>query len=145
MVKTKILISIIIVALIGVAAAGYQINSTKAPGLWQPTTTSEEKSTDQSSQQSVQTQSGTQSGTTSGGSQSTSQGSIKVKITPTQAKSIAQKSIEQPGATAGTPKLKTINGTKIYIVPVIYNGKTAGEIWIDAQTGENIGGAGGAP
>lgn len=144
MVKTKILISVIIVALIGVAAAGYQINSTKTPGLWQPTTTSEQPSTDQSNQQSVQTQSGTQSGT-SGKSQSASQGSSNVKITVSQAKSIAQKSIEQPGATAGTPKLKTLNGTKIYIVPVIYNGKTAGEIWIDAQTGENIGGAGGAP
>jgi len=144
MVKTKILISVIIVALIGVAAAGYQINSTKTPGLWQPTTTSEQTPTDQSNQQSVQTQSGSQSGTTSGGSQST-QGGSNVKITVSQAKSIAQKSIEQPGATAGTPKLKTLNGTKIYIVPVIYNGKTAGEIWIDAQTGENIGGAGGAP
>jgi len=144
MVKTKILISVIIVALIGVAAAGYQINSTKTPGLWQPTTTSGQTPTDQSSQQSVQTQSGSQSGTTSGGSQST-QGGSNVKITVSQAKSIAQKSIEQPGATAGTPKLKTLNGTKIYIVPVIYNGKTAGEIWIDAQTGENIGGAGGAP
>jgi hypothetical protein len=38
-----------------------------------------------------------------------------------------------------------MNGTKVYIVPVIYGGKQAGEIWINAQTGKNIGGAGGAP
>lgn len=145
MVKTKILISVIIVALIGVAAAGYQINSTKAPGLWQPTTTSEEKSTDQSSQQSVQTQSGTQSGTTSGGSQSTSQGSSNVKITASQAKTIAQAHIEVSSAKAGTPQLITRNGTKIYIVPIIDNNKRAGEFEIDAQTGKVIGGAGGAP
>jgi uncharacterized membrane protein YkoI len=144
MVKTKILISVIIVILIGVAAAGYQISSTNTPGLWQPTNPQEQQSTDQSSQQAIQTQSGTQGGTTSGGSQSGNGGS-SVKITPSQAKSIAQKSIEEPGATTGTPKLKTINGTKVYVVPVIDNGKTAGEIWIDAQTGENIGGAGGAP
>jgi uncharacterized membrane protein YkoI len=142
MVKTKILISVVIVLLIGVAAAGYQISSTNTPGLLQPTSLQEQQSTDQSSQQSIQSQSGTQGGTTSGGSVN---GGSSVKITPSQAKSIAQKSIEQPGATTGTPKLKTINGTKVYIVPVIDNGKTAGEIWIDAQTGENIGGAGGAP
>ncbi len=144
MVKTKILISVIIVLLIGVAAAGYQITSTNTPGLWQPTNPVEQTTTDQSSQQSLNPQSATQGGTTSGGSQSGNGGS-NVKITSSQAKSIAQKSIEQPGATAGTPKLTTMNGTKVYVVPVIYNGKTAGEIWIDAKTGENIGGAGGAP
>ena len=144
MVKTKILISVIIVLLIGVAAAGYQISSTSTPGLLQPTSLQEQQSTDQSGQQSVQSQTGTSGGTTSGVSQSGNGGS-NVKITPSQAKSIAQKSIEQPSATTGTPKLKIINGTKVYIVPVIDNGITAGEIWINAQTGENIGGAGGAP
>jgi uncharacterized membrane protein YkoI len=142
MVKTKILISVVIVALIGVAAAGYQISST--PGLWQPTTTLDQKSTDQSSQPAVQSQSGTQGGTSSGVSQNGNGGST-VKISSSKAKSIAQNSIVQPGATAGTPKLTTMNGNKVYIVPVIYNGKAAGEIYIDAQTGENIGGAGGAP
>jgi len=144
MVKTKILISVVIVLLIGVAAAGYQITST-APGLWQPTTPQEQQqSTDQSSQQSVQSQDITQGGTTSGVSQS-GNGGNNVKISASQAKSIAQKSIGHPGATTGTPKLTTMDGKKVYVVPVIDNGKTAGEIWIDAQTGENIGGAGGAP
>lgn len=142
MVKTKILVSVIIVAIIGVAAAGYQISST--PGLWQPTSTLDQKPTDQSSQQSVQTQSGTQGGTSSGVSKSTT-GSSKVKISSSKAKSIAQNSIVQQGATAGTPRLTTMNGNPVYIVPVVINGNRAGEIWIDAQTGENIGGAGGAP
>jgi hypothetical protein len=33
----------------------------------------------------------------------------------------------------------------VYIVPVIDNGTTVGEITIDAITGENLGGAGGSP
>ena len=147
MVKTKILISVIIVVLIGVAAAGYQISSDNTQNLWQPTSTQEQQSTDQGSDQSVQSQSGTgtQEGTSSGTGKSES-GDSGVKITPSQAKSIVQNNyIQQEGATAGTPKLTTMNGKKAYIVPVIMNGNQVGEIWIDAQTGENIGGAGGAP
>ncbi len=142
MVKTKILISVIIVLLIGVAAAGYQISNT-SPNLWQPTIPQDQISTDQTPQKSVQSQSETPK-TTSTQSQNIN-GDSKVIITLTQAKSIATKSIEQPGATTGTPKLTKIEGNKVYVVPIIYNGKDSGEIWIDAQTGENIGGAGGAP
>jgi uncharacterized membrane protein YkoI len=144
MVNTKILLSVVIVLLIGVAAASYQI-TTNTPGLWQPTTSQDQKSPDQAtSTQSEGSQSGTPSETTSTGSQ-TANGGSSVAISITKAKSIAQNYIEQPGATAGTPKLQTMNGTKVYIVPVIYKGEQAGEIWIDAKTGKNIGGAGGAP
>jgi uncharacterized membrane protein YkoI len=144
MVNTKILLSVVIVLLIGVAAASYQM-TTNTPGLWQPTTSQDQKSSDQvTSTQSEGSQSGTQSETTSTGSQ-TANGGSSVEISITKAKSIAQNYIEQPGATAGTPKLKTMNGTKVYIVPVIYKGEQAGEIWIDAKTGKNVGGAGGAP
>lgn len=150
MVNTKILLSVVIVLLIGVAAASYQI-TTSTPGLWQPTTSqgqSEEQSTDQvTSTESGGSQSGTQGETTStsGGSESES-GDSSVKISASKAKSIVQnKYIEQPGATAGTPKLQTMNGKKVYVVPVIYKGEQAGEIWIDPETGDNIGGAGGAP
>lgn len=65
-----------------------------------------------------------------------------VKITPQEAKNIAQKYINQSGAAPGEPMLKT-EGNKIYIVPIIVNGNLAGEIIIDAQTGENLGGVGG--
>jgi len=140
MVNTKILIPAIIVALIGigVAAAGYQISST-TPGLWQPSNSQEQQFTDQSGQQSIRTQGEDDIWGQSGN------GGSNVKITQVQAKSIAQESIEEPGATAGIPKLVTINGTKIYIVPVMDNSKQVGEFEIDAQTGKIIGGAGGAP
>jgi len=64
-------------------------------------------------------------------------------ISASEAQSIAQKYIEEPGAKAGTPNLVEENGQKIYIVPVILNGQTVGEIHIDAITGNNVGGAGG--
>ena len=66
-------------------------------------------------------------------------------ISASKAKEIAQKYIEEPGAKAGTPKLIDEDGKKVYVVPVIDNGQQVGEIEIDAQTGENLGGAGGAP
>ena len=40
---------------------------------------------------------------------------------------------------------KTVDGRQIYVVPLYQNGNIVGEIEIDAVTGENIGGAGGAP
>lgn len=64
-------------------------------------------------------------------------------ISASEAQSIAQKYIEEPGAKAGNPNLAEENGQKIYIVPVILNGQTVGEIHIDALTGNNVGGAGG--
>jgi len=66
-------------------------------------------------------------------------------ISPEKAKSIAQQYVEEPGVTTGTPVLQTFNGKKVYVVPLIQNGKNVGEIEIDAVTGENLGGAGGAP
>ncbi|HNR25398.1 MAG TPA: PepSY domain-containing protein [Methanobacteriaceae archaeon] len=66
-------------------------------------------------------------------------------ITATQAQELAKKYIEQEGASAGTPQLTSINGKPVYIVPIIYKGKAVGQIEIDATTGQNIGGAGGAP
>ncbi len=66
-------------------------------------------------------------------------------ISQAKAKQIAQKYIEESGASAGTPKLVTSGDKKIYLVPVISNGETVGEIEIDAETGKNLGGSGGAP
>lgn len=70
---------------------------------------------------------------------------IKTEISASKAQEIAQKYIEEPGVKAGTPQLVNVNGKKVYAVPVIDNGAQVGEIEIDAQTGENLGGAGGAP
>ncbi|NLJ39183.1 MAG: hypothetical protein GX432_10530 [Candidatus Atribacteria bacterium] len=59
-------------------------------------------------------------------------------ITSSQAMSIANSYIEEPGATAGTPRLVDSGGQEIYIVPVILNGSTVGQIEIDARTGQRI-------
>ena len=148
MIDSKILVSVVIVLLIGVAAAGYQISS-QTPGLWQPvTSTSTDSSGDSSS--TTGTDSGNQQSSASSVSTTSSQktsasGSDTVKISYSEAKSIASKYILQEGATAGTPKLTTYGGTKAYLVPVMMNGEQVGEIYIDAQTGKNLGGAGGAP
>ena len=69
----------------------------------------------------------------------------KPQITSAEAKKTAQKYIDVQGATAGTPKLIKTNGQYIYVVPVINNGTNVGEIHINAITGKNVGGAGGAP
>lgn len=74
-----------------------------------------------------------------------SDNTTKSKITSAEAQKIAQKYIDVQGATAGTPKLTKTDGQYIYTVPVINNGTNVGEIDIDAITGKNVGGAGGAP
>lgn len=151
MIDSKILVSVVIVLLIGVAAAGYQISNT-TPGLWQPVSSSSPDSSQQTGV-STDTSSGNQkssgsSVSSSSNSKSTSSGtssSANVKISSTEAKSIASKYIIQQGASAGTPKLITSNGKQVYLVPIIMNGDRVGEIYIDPNTGENLGGAGGAP
>ena len=148
MINSKILLSVVIVLLIGVAAAGYQV-STQSTGFWSPV----QSQTPDSSQSNPSTGTSTASGqssssgvsTSSSGQSSGSGGSVSVKISSSEAKALAQKAIKQPGATAGTPKLITSNGQKMYLVPVIMTGKQVGEIYIDPQTGANLGGAGGAP
>ena len=64
-------------------------------------------------------------------------------ISAQEAQNIALQYIEEPNATAGTPRLVDEDGKKIYIVPVIMKGDTVGQIEIDAYTGKNVGGAGG--
>ncbi|MGO9387861.1 MAG: hypothetical protein ACLPWD_07440 [Methanobacterium sp.] len=67
-----------------------------------------------------------------------------MNILPEEAKIIAQKYIKEPEASAGKPELKNLSGKQIYIIPVILNNKIVGEIHIDPEKGENVGGAGGA-
>lgn len=72
-----------------------------------------------------------------------SNSSRQTMISASEAKNIAKTYIEEPNATAGTPHLVEIDGQMIYVVPVIMDGKTVGQIEIDAYTGNNVGGAGG--
>ncbi|HHT18275.1 MAG: peptidase propeptide domain-containing protein [Euryarchaeota archaeon] len=147
MIDSKILISVVIVLLIGGAAASYQISNT--PGLWQPVTShnpdSDKKSSSSDGTDSGSHQSSAFSPSKSSSQQSSGTGSDNVKISSSEAKAIAQQSIVQKGATAGTPTLINSNGKKIYVVPIMMNGNRVGEIYIDSQTGNNLGGAGGAP
>ena len=77
-------------------------------------------------------------------SNSENTGSSQDLISSAEAQSIAQTYIIQPNAQAGPPILNEINGEQIYTVPVILNGNNVGYIDINAQTGKNVGGAGGA-
>ena len=67
-----------------------------------------------------------------------------MNILPEEARIVAQKYIKEPGASAGKPELKNLSGKLIYIIPVILKNKIVGEIYIDPENGENVGGAGGA-
>lgn len=73
------------------------------------------------------------------------QTTTKTAISSAEAMKIANTYIEVSNATAGTPSLVTQNYKLVYVVPVIDNGTNVGEIDIDAQTGANLGGAGGSP
>lgn len=75
----------------------------------------------------------------------TTSANTKTAISSAEAMKIANTYIEVSNATAGTPSLVNQNNRMVYIVPVIDNGTNVGEIDIDAQTGANLGGAGGSP
>lgn len=147
LINSKILISVAIVIVIAAAAYGYQVSQTTQ--LWTPTTTQSSDSSSQGDSQSsssdIQGQSsGSSSSGSSQGSSGSSSGGSNVKITASEAKSIVAKNyIEDSGSVVGTATLTTMDGKKVYIVTVKKNGKTVGEIYIDANTGKNLGGAGG--
>jgi len=152
MLNSKILLIIVIVLFIGVAAAGYQV-SNKNTGFSNPTTIQNPISGQQISSSGSGNGVGSSSdvgSSSSGMNTSLNQdksalGSVKVNISSSKAKSIAQERILVPTASAGTPELKLLSGDLVYVVPVIDNGKVVGEFVIDAHTGVIIEGAGGAP
>jgi uncharacterized membrane protein YkoI len=149
MIDKKILISIVIVLLIGVTAASYQI-TTKTPGIWQPSVSQAQTAVDQgssgaSSSAQTQTQPGSQSPlTTSSGQSGTVDASGQISADAAQA--IAQNHDLEAKTVTGTPKLRNLDGTLVYIVPILdENNNQIGEIYVDAKTGNVTGGAGGAP
>lgn len=146
--NSKVILSVGVVLMIGVVAAGYQITNNQEQ--WQLADLQENKNptdssiSDQTSSVEGQSGSGSSAGTSSGQSQSSS-GGDDVKISPSEAKTLAQKYIQSRGVSAGTPKLVEMGGIPTYVVPLISDGKVVGEIYIDPETGKNVGGAGGAP
>jgi cytoskeletal protein RodZ len=133
---------IIVVASLG-TATGYMIvlnshNSPSAPLL------SNNNSTNGNNTSSVRNITVNTNSTNS--TNNSTQNTSSTLISASEAQQIARGYIETTGVTAGTPKLVTESGTQVYIVPLIDTNNTAvGEIDIDAKTGANIGGAGGAP
>ncbi|MGZ7070695.1 MAG: PepSY domain-containing protein, partial [Methanobacterium sp.] len=67
------------------------------------------------------------------------------KISAVEAKKIAANYVKEPGASTEAPTLSIQDSKLVYTVPVVCNGTNVGEIYIDAQTGKNLGGVGGAP
>lgn len=64
-------------------------------------------------------------------------------INEEEAQVIASRYIEEPEAIAGIPRLKEVSEELvIYIVPILVNDIPKGEIHINSETGENLGGAG---
>ncbi len=142
MIDKKILISIVIVLLIGVAAASYQI-TTKTPGIWQPSVLQAQTANDQgasgASSSSGQAQTGSQS-LSSPSSSTTGQsgsGGDTVKVTASDAQTIAQNHNMQADTITGTPKLISLDGNQFYYVPIFdKNENKVGEIYVNAQTGK---------
>jgi uncharacterized membrane protein YkoI len=127
MIKKLVVTIVVLVAIVGIAFAAYSNTNTK---------------------NSVNTTNSTSSDKVSVSVKNTTSNTVKTEsnISPAKAQSIAATYIEVSGAKAGTPKLVNQDGTLIYIVPIIdTSNKTVGEIDIDAKTGKNVGGAGGAP
>jgi uncharacterized membrane protein YkoI len=124
MIKKSVIAIVAIIAVAGLVFAAYG-------------GTGNDKSTNNSS--NLEQQQTNQTGSNDTNSKTTA----KTKISATEAQQIAQKYIKEPGAKAGTPKLGKIKGNEVYMVPIVENGQTVGEIDIDAYTGKNMGGAGG--
>lgn len=150
MLDKKILISIVIVLVIGVAAASYQA-TTKTPGVWQSGVAEQQLPTEQGSTGSDGSSALTSTSSSSGivqkepQSSSSSGHSGSNGITTEQAKAlnIAKNGIQDSSVTAGTPVLI---GTSTYKV-TLYNadGVDSGYFIIDTSTGKITEGAGGAP
>jgi uncharacterized membrane protein YkoI len=127
MIKKSIIALIVIVAIVGVAFAANNLNI--------------KNSTTKTSSINPENQINASNNNTATSHNKYTQN----KISASEAQKIAKTYIKVSGATAGTPKLVNQSGKLVYIVPVIDNGKNVGEIDIDAKTGKNLGGAGGAP
>jgi uncharacterized membrane protein YkoI len=134
MIKKSIIAIVAIIAAAGLVFAAYG-----GTGNNNPTNTSNNLEKQQTSSATITTNTNTNTATKN---EKTNTNNI---ISASKAKEIAQKYIQVSTATTGTPKLIKSDKTLIYVVPVVDNGQVVGEIEIDAQTGENVGGAGGAP
>ncbi len=139
MMKKIVVTVVVIVAILGIAFAAYSNSNSK-----NPTTNVTNTSNNSTGTSNVSVSNTTPNNTQT--SATTASNNTQSIISPAEAQEIATKYIEVSGVTAGTPTLKNESGTQVYIVPLINTNNTnVGEIDIDAITGKNLGGAGGAP
>lgn len=134
MLKKAIVSIVVVVAIIGIAFAAYSNTNTSKIVNNTTTNTSNNSSSPVTPVKTVTNTSNDKTTT-----------NVQTNISPAQAQNIADSYILVSNATAGTPDLVNQSGTLVYIVPVVSSGLNVGEIDIDAQTGKNLGGAGGAP
>ncbi len=134
MLKKAIVSIVVVVAIIGIAFAAYSNTNTSKIVNNTTTNTSNNSSSPVTPVKTVTNTSNDKTTT-----------NVQTNISPAQAQNIADSYILVSNATAGTPDLVNQSGTLVYIVPVVSSGSNVGEIDIDAQTGKNLGGAGGAP
>lgn len=125
----------IIVALLVVAAVSGLVYAT-----YGNTSNNTTNNTTQGTQQTQQINNATDKNTNSDTSNKN-----ETAISSAEAMKIANNYIEVSTATAGTPSLVKQDNKMVYVVPVMDNGTNVGEIYVDAQTGANLGGAGGSP
>jgi uncharacterized membrane protein YkoI len=140
MIKKAIIALIVILAIVGLAFATNNTNTKNTTNTTHLTTNTTHSTTNTTHLVSPVKQINIIS------TKNTSQNNnTQIKISFAEARNIADTYIQVSGAIAGTPKLVYQSNKLVYIVPVMENGTNVGEIDIDAQTGDNLGGAGGAP
>ena len=139
MIKKAVIALIVILAIVGLAFASNNINTKNTTNAI-PTTNTTHSTTNTTHSMSpmkqtnfIVTKNTTQNNNT------------QINISLAEARNIAATYIQVSGAVAGMPTLVYQSNKLVYIVPVMENGTNVGEIDIDAQTGHNVGGAGGAP
>jgi uncharacterized protein YxeA len=139
MIKKAVIALIVILAIVGLAFASNNINTKNTTNAI-PTTNTTHLTTNTTHSMSpmkqtnfIVTKNTTQNNNT------------QINISLAEARNIAATYIQVSGAVAGMPTLVYQSNKLVYIVPVMENGTNVGEIDIDAQTGHNLGGAGGAP
>ena len=137
MLKKSIAAIIVVVAIMGIAFAAYSSANTKNLGNNSTTTNNTTATVANVTDNNSNTNSDVNSNPTPNAN-------VQTEISAAEAQKIASTYIQVSNATAGTPELVNQTGTLLYIVPVVINGSNVGEIDIDAQTGKNLGGAGGA-
>jgi uncharacterized membrane protein YkoI len=142
MIKKAVIVLIVILAIVGLAFASNNINTKNTTNTTNtiPTTNTTHSTTNITHLASPVKQ------TNFIATKNTSQNNkSQINISKTEARNIAANYIQVSGAVAGIPTLVYQSNKLVYIVPVMENGTNVGEIDIDAQTGHNVGGAGGAP